>query len=622
MIATFLSLVLVTLPQEPLISKPEILRVGHVVEVRGSLDEKGLFVAQKVELKPPASDDVLLGTVPVDQVDPFVFMLLGQRVETDDQTKWDSAARSSLAGKRVKVEGSWKGPRRFRADSIAPRGEGRDRIAARIDELRRIEGGWEARLMIFTVFIADDTEVEHADPAAEYGIAPERKIGVASADDDVERDEDDSFGKGIELAKTLRLLGQVELKSEFEGNFDLNDTSPANDEDRHDTDGALRFRLAWAPNEDWAGVAELRYGELYRRDDDNGVNDTEIIHDGNVGETWLQWRNVGSSQGFDITVGRQDFDDPREWIYDQNLDALRLTWIQPDWRLDLSTSTTIDGSERDEASTNAIAYLSNNDDDKYLAAWALFRDTDEVPVEADAQDGTNVVVDLAETNLHMGVRAIGEWLPQTESWAEFAFLTGDRDGPVNQGPSNVVVDEFEVSTWAYDIGTTWSPPFAQPLYFTVGYALGSGDSNVSESYRQTGYQDNNARFGGVTSFSYYGELFEPELSNLGVATIGVGARIAERTSLDLVFHTYTQDVATNFFSPRPGIEANLDQQPNKGRAPADFESDLGWELDLILGYRRFNNWDAELVGAVFEPGDAFVDDDTAYFGKVQLRYRF
>jgi hypothetical protein len=612
MIAVVLSFVCSSQDQEPQISKVEVLRVGHVIEVRGALDEAGRFVAQKIVLEPPSADDALLGTVPEDQTDPLVFTLLGQPVETDEETKWEGLETGSLAGKRVKVEGSWKGPRRFRADSIERRGAGRDRIAGRLDELVPVAGGLQGRVMIFTVVIPADTEVEHEKPVAEYALAPARKIGVTSAEDyEVERDEDDSFGEGFALSDTLRLLGQFEVRSDYEDNFDLNEDD---EEDRLDLEASLRLRLAWNYSESLVGLTEGRYTERKRREED--VN-SDVDGTAAVGETWLQWRNVAGRAGFDLTAGRQDFDDPREWIYDQNLDALRGSWIRPDWRFDLSVATVLtDGSERDEESNNLIAYLSNNDDDEHLAAWVLLRETDEFPVEVrNPNSGNDDFVDLGESSLHFGARAIGEWLPQNEVWAELAFLQGDRDGAVFQG-NTTAVDNFDVSAWAYDLGTTWSPPFLAPLYFTVGYALGSGESEINESYRQTGYHDNTDRFGGVTSFSYYGELFEPELSNMGITTLGLGAMIAERTSLDLVFHTYEQDVVTNLYSPRPSIEVNVDPQPN------GLDADLGWELDAILGYRRYKNWDIEIVAAMFEPGDGLTNDDTAYFGKFQLRYRF
>lgn len=604
MFAPLLVLILAVSPQEPQVSTPEVLQVGHVIEARGAFDEQGRFVAQKVVLEKPNEDDALLGTVAEDQTGFLSFVLLGQPVETDERTEWKELEKASLAGKRIKVEGSWKGPRRFRADSIEPRGAGRDRIGARIDALTRVEGGWEAKLMIYTVLLKDDTEVEHEEPVEAYGLAPERQINVINDSQlEIERDEDDAFGDGIALSRTLRLQGQLEFRVDEFNNFDLDSGKL---EDRTDYEASARIRLTWAPSENLVGLTELRFFEQYRRDDDNGINDSENSHDGGFGETWLQWRNVAGNPGLDVTLGRQDFDDPREWVYDQNLDALRLSWIKPEWRFDVAAATTFfDGSERDEESDNLIAYLSNNDEDEYLAAWTVYRDIG-------SYNGDNGFVP-DEESLHFGVRAIGEWIPQNELWLDFSYQLADRPQfDVNGVSTGVTTD---VSAWAYDAGTTWSPPFADPLYLTLGYALGTGDG-ADGTFRQTGFQDNNGHFGGVTSFSYYGELFEPELSNLGILTMGLGARVAERTSLDFVFHTYTQDVASAEFSPLPAREANVRQSPN------GLDAELGWEGDLILGYRQFKNWDLEVVGATFRPGDGFDSQDNAYYVKIQLRYRF
>ena len=79
---------------------------------------------------------------------------------------------------------------------------------------------------------------------------------------------------------------------------------------------------------------------------------------------------------------------------------------------------------------------------------------------------------------------------------------------------------------------------------TFGVAFGSGDNNrrdgVDRNYRQSGLQDNNARFAGVTSFKFYGETVEPELSNLLIGTAAIGVRPTPRSSVDLVYHYYAQ----------------------------------------------------------------------------------
>lgn len=600
---SLLATVLALVPQaEPEVSGPEVLCVGQVVEVRGELGADGRFIAQKLELGMPASDDVLLGLVPVPSVTDSSFFLLGQLVEWDEDTEWKGLEQGKLAGQRVKVEGSWKGPRKFKAKSIEPRNPGRDRIGARIDALTPTADGFEARLMIFTVVIGKDTEVEHAKPVASYPLAPERQIG-ASSTETIERDEDDSFGKGYALSDTLRLMGQLEAKISNETDYDLNE---AQEEDRTDYDAGARLRLTWSPSAKLAGLVEMRYTHQYRRDDDNGVNDSEVNHSGSFGETWLQWRDVLDNQGFDVTVGRQDFDDPREWIFDQNLDALRLTWIRPDWRLDVAGATIVaSGGERDEESTNAIAYLSNNNFDEHLAVWTVWRDIDQF-------NGDNGTVP-DESSWHAGARAFGEFVPQNVLWADFALLSADR--PLFDGTGTATGSDASVTAYAYDIGTTWSPPFVAPLYFSFGYALGQGKDDDT-TFRQTGWEDNTHRFGGVTSFQYYGEVFNPELSNLGIATLGVGTRLGDKSSLDLVWHSYTQDEAKDEFSPLPTRSADLKRQPN------GTDADLGWELDLIFGYRKFKNWDLEIVGAHFEPGDGFDVNDPAQLLKFQLRYRF
>jgi hypothetical protein len=577
------------------------LGVGHYIEVRGELTKAGRFVAEKVELLAPDSD-VLIGTIAPKDHDKLRFHLLGQIVETDGDTSW-KGLEDGVAGQRVKVEGSWKGPRKFQAGKVQSRGEGRDRIGGRINEWRRVEGGWEASVMIFTVVVPDGTELEHEDPIESYALAPERSIGVNDPFADMERDEDDAFGAGFVIAPGLRVTGQLEGKITSEQDYDLINDTRANEEDRTDFDFASRLRLVWTPSDKLWGLIEGRFTERYRRDENNGVIQGINSHGGNVGEAWLQWRDLNGWTGFDLTVGRQDFDDAREWLYDENLDAVRLTWIRPDWRLDLSGSKSIDGSPRNQESTNWIAYLSNNDFDKHLAVWTVYRD-----IGAFTERNTAIA---DEQSWHLGARVLGEWLPDNEVWFDFAYQLGEREGR-------------NVSAWGYDAGTTWYPSFLDDWYLTGGYALGTGDRDSSGSngnFRQTGFQDNNGSFGGVTSFRYYGELSDFELSNLGILTLGIGKILAPKTSLDLVYHTYTQDVPLPSFSARPAVQSNINQDPNGVNA------DLGSEIDLILGYRGIKNWDLEIVASRFSPGPGFATpddafDDNAYLAKIQLRYRF
>lgn len=569
------------------IDLPRDLRVGHWVEVRGEFEGDGRFRVTKIELLQPQEENVLIGSVAAGDGNARGFTLFGQQVDVDDDTLFRNLERDELEGSRIKLEGYWRGPRKFSSRTIAARGEGRDRMAGRIDQIQPIDGGLEVRLMRWTLFVPKDTEVELEAPLERLGLAPARVRNEAVAVTR-RRDEDDLFGRGIPLAEGLVLRGQFEVEGANEDEFDLDRTD---DEDRSDLSSAARLRFVYAPEGvPWIAVAEGRYSRLWRDDEDDGQVQNSTLR---LGETWLLWRDFLWS-GWDVQVGRQDFDDPREWIYDQNLDALRVFGQVGGALLEVSASTVLaGGNDLEQAATNLAAVFSQefDDGDVYLAAWSMLRE-----FEFDEEDR------LDERRWHLGARALGEFVEDHESWLDVALMRGDRSGQ-------------DLSGWAYDAGTTWEPDFLQPFYLIGGYALGSGgavDEGEDARYRQTGLQDNNGRFGGVTSYRYYGELFDPELSNLGIATLGIGATIAHRTSLDLVWHHYRQDQLLAL----PFVDAELDRRPN------GLDADLGWELDLIFGSRRWSDFDLEIVGGWFHPGDAFPEGDDAYLARIQLRYRF
>lgn len=167
--------------------------------------------------------------------------------------------------------------------------------------------------------------------------------------------------------------------------------------------------------------------------------------------------------------------------------------------------------------------------------------------------------------------------------------------------------------WGLDIGTTRS--LGERWYLTAAWAFGQGDDKTSDgtdgNFRQTRMQDNNSKFGGVTSFRYYGELVDPELANMHIGTLGIGFRFTPKGSIDLVGHYYRQDKAV-----RKILDSDIDQKPN------GIDRELGWEVDAIIGWRPVRSWDFELVVGWFRPGKAFRRNDDAWVTKLQARYRY
>ena len=158
-----------------------------------------------------------------------------------------------------------------------------------------------------------------------------------------------------------------------------------------------------------------------------------------------------------------------------------------------------------------------------------------------------------------------------------------------------------ISGGGLDLGSTYQ--FDHPLKpsITFGFAFGSGDADSNDSidtrFRQSGLEDNQGKFNGVTSFKYYGELVDPELSNLLIFTGGLGIRPTRKSSVDLVFHEYLQDQ----------VSAKLKGWAIEAK-PAGLSRRLGKEIDLITGYREIRDLDTKLILGYFIPEDAFPQD--------------
>ena len=178
-----------------------------------------------------------------------------------------------------------------------------------------------------------------------------------------------------------------------------------------------------------------------------------------------------------------------------------------------------------------------------------------------------------------------------ESFLGFSIPTGG----LSKVTSRV---ERDVFGWAFDGGLSWTFPVKWEPTLTLGYAIGSGDKNESgpkdSSFRQTGLQNNNSKFNGVDTFSYYGEWVQPELSNLHIITAAIGTKIFDSSSIELVYHHFNQVKATNFLR-------DTRIRPD----PSGLNGDIGQELDLIIGLEEWEQVELELVNTWFWAGDAF-----------------
>ncbi len=204
----------------------------------------------------------------------------------------------------------------------------------------------------------------------------------------------------------------------------------------------------------------------------------------------------------------------------------------------------------------------------------------------------------------IGFHSEAELTDELEFWADAAYVTGN-DG------------DNEISGFGFDVGAVYSfDTFFEP-YITLAYAFGSGDGNAEDgkdkNFRQTGLQGNEGDFNGVVDFLYYGEVFDPELSNMSIITAGLGINPTEESSIDIIYHHYRQTKASAELR-ESAIEAE----------PDGVNKSLGNEIDLILGYEGFGERIAVgIFFGYFIPGDAFPEaNGNAFLSRIIMEYEF
>lgn len=569
------------------------LKPGHFVEIRGAGQQDKQFAAEKISLEQPDDEAALIGTISQSGRNPP--QLLGYRLEFNEDTEFRGLTATDLAGQRVKAEGQLRDDGTFEVETLSERGPGRDRLEGAITDI-----------VIADIDVDADTDVDIdkgstdqsgwrilriLDHSIRLDAAMDLKFGnelslsayerVAPSDQFLARaqpDEDDRFGNGFALTDALRLTARMQAGSGREDNLNFDDTDQ---EDREDIGSGLRARLEWQPDSNWFGMTELRYNYQQREREDRP---RETGGEFRLGETYI---GRYLTEGTRLIIGRQDFDDDREFIFDENLDAIRINTTIGPVQLDASVSRMFDNDgSREEEADNLILYVSNKDRDRRLAAYWVYRSY------ADRFD---------EETYHVGIQAQGEWLPNGDLWLDLAHQGGRR----NDNP---------VTAWAFDIGSLWYFDEDQRWYAMTGIAMATGDDpNTAddELFQQTGLADNNGRFGGVTSYRYYGEVADPDLSNLVITTLGLGHRLTESISLDVVAHEYRLQRLTE-----DELEGNWDSDLSGS------SKRLGRGLDLVFGYSGKALWEVEGTFGYFSPGDGFEETDAGWIGNLQLRVRY
>jgi alginate production protein len=408
---------------------------------------------------------------------------------------------------------------------------------------------------------------------------------------DTDADLDAPAKPTIPITDLLTLGADVTLDFESERDFDLDGDV---DDDRTTLQPELNVTLSFDPDEQVQVFVESELSKNYSLDTPKGEGDEDLVLE--IQQAFLYFSDIYDV--LSLQLGRQEFEDEREWIYDEDLDAVRAYVEHESWTVELSVSQEellrkdlLNDIPVEDVNNYVLLVNHERDEDAETAAYVIYRD------QRESREGEQ------EDLLFFGLQSGGEVVSDLSYWANLSHVRSTK-APV------------DVRGFGGDMGLTYV--FDAPLEpsVTLGAAFGTGDrdggNGTDRAFRQTGLHDNEAAFNGVTSFSYYGVTFDPELSNLGIATAGLGVRPTDDTSIDVIYHFYRQHRVADEIR-----DTAIDADPD-GR-----HRTLGNELDVVLGLREFGNFDAELVFGVFWPGAAFPDKaDNAYFGGIEVVYTF
>jgi alginate production protein len=415
------------------------------------------------------------------------------------------------------------------------------------------------------------------------------------------------------LGTTLvKLSGNWEYSDERRRNFDLQD-SRARDRRVREHEVKLEAQAELRPGLRARVQAVLLHETRHTQGTAHALKQQALER----GEMWLQWDQIQGTP-WSLQLGRVPLVERRSLWWDDDVDALRLRYAQGPWQLDAGLARTllrVSSAEPGIAPEERGVWRQWGEATwryapRHLleARWLWASDRSGTPaVGSTWPSGTSPDTSDLEGRW-AGLRASGEWRAAAADgtrlgyWAEAVLLRGrERRTAFSSANAGAATAGASASRalrgHAIDLGLSWTLGLPLRPSLTLAHARGSGgrdDPTQDRNFRQTGLHENKVRLAGVKRLRRYGELFQPDLSNLAVTTLGAGLRLLGKSSLELVLHRYRQAV------PATHVEgARLSTQPE------GLHTALGRELDLVVAVREWSWLELTLRWSRFEPGAAY-----------------
>lgn len=336
-----------------------------------------------------------------------------------------------------------------------------------------------------------------------------------------------------------------------------------------------------------------------------------------------------------IDIGRDRIQSPRAWLYDDDMDQLRLGYDSTlldieagiaGWLWDGRIGGDSDALSRDEQqeAVGSFYLFGSAEYQWYRNHFAGFHIVGE-DFDLDESIGTRRITDPDDLtsraeltflglSLHgkrsFGPHALDYAFDVATSRGEHRFLQVNQRGTLDReieqdidglGWDARLIGRFDHNRWA------------------IGFAHARGDGEAgtpadADTFRQPQIATDKDSVLGVARYRYYGEALAPRLSNMSITSAWAGAAITESFWIEGAYHRYRQRNAQPWMFSERGVFL-----PN-GRS-----RDIGRAVDLVAGGRLREDMDLLMVAGAFFDGNAFdgvTTDDIGYRFTVELNVRW
>jgi alginate production protein len=330
-----------------------------------------------------------------------------------------------------------------------------------------------------------------------------------------------------------------------------------------------------------------------------------------------------------LQIGRQNFEEPRQWWWDDDLDAVALRYrgssLSWEWAVARQVAQLDFLRSRIEPEEEGVWRVLSRASWRYQPGhqFDLFflhhRDLSSTPgvgasIRASREDESDAQLSWG------GLRASGKepvgGFGLLSYWADLGLVAGrelflEVDDAPHQRKIVSQRQRHKIFGRAVDVGARWATEFAGRPIFTLSYAVGSGDRRLNRGadhgFRQTGLQSNDEEF------RTYGELLRPELANLRIPTVAIAFPFMVKSQIEIAYRNFRQLYAAPFLR-----DARIDAKPTGKRKNIGNE----WMLSALI--KEWKNFEIEIVGAAFRAGSAYgtASGTMAYSFFTKLSYEF